>query len=401
MGGCWVCRVMGWSNPGGDEMAESSVRSVGRFWPWGPGSAVAATGLLLVLLLGTVAVLRIAADWPHERWEAALLVGAALVSFLPIALVVLGSVAESQGSVSFRGLSLTFGTAVREVAAVASRAAMSVPRNVAHEGVNVGDSGNTEVLKVMRDVTNAEVVVVDLEDGHAWWDSRLLLLCVGCASHGRPKAVVFVGTVNGTRRVFVGWASPSDIVAAILRADRQLAYAHAVAQAYVRQAELSFPGRAPVGDVPVPTTVVHASIPPGQPTVWPDRLFERHGEVTLLRQPADALVRALGETVTPLEEEGGVAHLSVVRVHELLDPVLHIASIAESASDEEWVEAALAFESDYLAVTDADVYRGLMRRSQLVGALLRAVFATIDAVRNHEDGRPPYGEVAEPTTPVP
>jgi hypothetical protein len=359
---------------GQDEKGSTAV----VFWPWGRRTAVAATGLLLVVLVGAVAVLRIAADWPDARWEAAFVLAAVLLSLLPIALLVLESVAQSQGSVSFRGVSVDFGAVAQAAAAEVTRSTIAIPRNVAEEGVDVGDSGHSEVLSVLREASRAEVVVVDLEDGHAWWDSRLLLLCAGAERQGRPTAVVFVATIDGVRRRFVGWADPADVVARILEADPELHYAYMVARASASRAELTFPGRAAPGAYPSVTPALDAA-PKPQHVVSDHELFERRAELQLPLAPAMALVKALGRTVHPLEEAGSVRHLSVVGLVELLAPVLHTRHTEESAPDDRWVSAVAALDLDYLVVTASGVYRGMAPRERLTRALLHAVVSALAA----------------------
>lgn len=353
------------------------------FWPWGRRSALAASGVLLVFLVGGVAVLRLTADWPDAQWEGAFALAAVLLSLIPIGLLVLAAVAESKGSVSFRGLSVDFGAAAQAAAATVTRSTISIPRNVTQEGVDIGDSGHAEVLSVLAEASRAEVVVVDLEDGHAWWDTRLLLLCAGAQLQGRPRTVVFVATVDTVARCFVGWSYPADVVAQILRATPDLRFAYATARTSVRRAELTFPGRAPPGSYPSVTPALPrlAGTDPIPTAVVNDHeLFDRQGEFELPQQPAMAFTRALGRTVHPLEDSGNVAQISVVRLRDLLTPVLHTSSTDQAASDDEWIRAVVDLDNEYLVVTKDGVYRGLAPQTHLTGALLKAlVLSTMDA----------------------
>jgi hypothetical protein len=352
------------------------------FWPWGRRSAVAASGLLLLILVGGVALLRIAADWPAARWEAAFVLAAVLLSLVPIGLLVLASVAQSQGSVSFRGVSLNFGATAQAVAASAATSTISIPRNVADEGVNIADSGHSEVLSVLRKASRADIVVVDLEDGHAWWDSRLLLLCAGAERQGRPRAVVFVGTVDRQDRRFVGWANPADVVQQMLKADREFEFAYAQAQTSMRRAELTFPAKAQQpNEYPnlVPALPAPAGVPQGIPVVSDHELFEPNADMLLPQPPAMAFSRALARTVAPRENSGNVGQLSVLRLRELLTPVLHTEHIEETAPDDAWVSAVVNLDSDYLVVTAGGAYVGLAPQAHLQRAILSAIVASLTA----------------------
>jgi len=364
------------------------------FWPWGRRSGIVLAGLLLVILVGGLIVLHFAADWPDARWEPAFLLAAVLLSLVPIGLLVLEAVAESQGSVSFRGVSVNFGAVAKAAAAVP--ATISVPRNVADEGVDVGDSGHSEVLSVLRNASRAEVVVVDLEDGHAWWDSRLLLLCAGAELQGSPAAVVFVATVDGVHRRFIGWARPGDVVQSILKADSELRFAHAVACTSMRRAELTFPSRSAPGTYPAITPALDTQ-PKPTPVVTDHELFDRHAETMLPQPPAVAMTRALGRTMHPIEEGERVGHVSVVRLLALLAPALRMARIEESASDDEWTGAVLNLEADFLAVTMGGVYQGLAPRSHLVRELLKTILMSLNASPGAVSPLPPDTAIAAHT----
>ncbi len=349
---------------------ERTETTAASFWPWGMRAALAATGVLLLVLVGGVALLRITADWPEARWEGAFVLAALLLSLVPLGLVVLESVASSHGSVSFRGVSLDFGAAAQAAAAAVNRSALAIPRNVAHQGLDIADSGHVEVLAVLRDASRAEVVVVDLEDGHAWWDSRLLLLCAGAQRAGRPRVVVFVATVAGQTRRFLGWAAPADVVPLLLRTSSELAYAHAVAATLTNRVQLTFPGRSGAGPQLQP-----AMPPPAEFSHFANdyQMFGQVGDLLLPESPATAFTRALASTVQPLEREHRTTDVTAIKLLELLTPVLHRGHIDEQAADAEWLQAAVRLDSEYLGVTDAGVYRGLVTQVHLQRALLAAM----------------------------
>jgi hypothetical protein len=56
----------------------------------------------------------------------------------------------------------------------------------------VTDSATTQILDTLRQATGDYVVVVDLEDGKAWWETRLLVLLAGAVRLGKPDKIVFV-----------------------------------------------------------------------------------------------------------------------------------------------------------------------------------------------------------------
>ena len=60
----------------------------------------------------------------------------------------------------------------------------------------------TQILDALREATACEVVIIDLEDGQAWWETRLLVLLAGAVRLKRPERVVFVGKDGGVDRSF-------------------------------------------------------------------------------------------------------------------------------------------------------------------------------------------------------
>jgi hypothetical protein len=59
-------------------------------------------------------------------------------------------------------------------------------------GQLLDDSGTVQILETLRAAVRHQVAVVDLDDGTAWWETRLLVLCAGAARQGRPNAIVFL-----------------------------------------------------------------------------------------------------------------------------------------------------------------------------------------------------------------
>lgn len=100
--------------------------------------------------------------------------------------------------------------------------------SVAVVGTNIGvragpvnDSSSSQVLASLEDAVKNEVVIVDLEEGQGWWERRLLVLLAGAARLGRPRAAVFLGTINGRSRHFLGWAYSRELLHNLRRADER------------------------------------------------------------------------------------------------------------------------------------------------------------------------------------
>ena len=227
-------------------------RSDGPFWPWSRRWAVVSSFVLVVVLLTLTIVLSATADWPSERHEGTVLVIALILGLLPLILVVLGSLTGG-GSVEVLGIALRFPEARPE------RQEISLPPQMGlRPGVPLADAGTRAVVEVLKEAVHTEVAVVDLADGKAWWDTRLLVFCAGAARIGRPRAVVLTAILADTGPgTFLGWAPPDELRDRLLSRP-ELRRAYDQGHAWLRQWELAEPG---TGGAASPATPVPPRLP--------------------------------------------------------------------------------------------------------------------------------------------
>lgn len=102
-------------------------------------------------------------------------------------------------------------------------------------GRAISDSDTAQILHALHEAANTDMVVIDLEDGEAWWETRLLVLLAGAVRLGRPVAVVFVATDRGCPRRFQGWGEPAKLLRRILRVDPQYEQSYWAALTAARQ----------------------------------------------------------------------------------------------------------------------------------------------------------------------
>ena len=333
-------------------------RAPSRFWPFTPRTTLLIAVLVLVALLAAWGLLR---DLLHfDRVEAgAVLAGIVALSVLPILMLLLEGIGTGGGSIEIGQVKVDLTAAARaQVLTVA-------PPNVAASEV-IGDSGSHQIIEGLKRSRASRTVVVDLEEGHAWWESRLLILCEGAVRLGQPQVVVFTATRSGRVRQFVGWAHPAAIQRRLLDADPGFAAAHDSALGLAlaaRQTHGLAAGNAnPAGNAR-PQALLNKQfiVYPGgiQPT-GVGRLNEFLEEQLL----ADALA--------PSEIQGH-REITVSRLEELLAPVLRKGYVDRTDPDAEWFRKALRSDEEYLAVTDAGTYQGLMSRAQVVTEVLLAL----------------------------
>ncbi|MEV7545154.1 hypothetical protein [Streptomyces sp. NPDC089915] len=336
-----------------DSLRRSSKAKAGlAFWPFGVRAAVLLVPVLLVVLAVAWGAARNALGLGSVSAGWALLAIVAL-SVLPVLLVVLSGVASSGGTVELGTVKIAL------TAAAGARRGLAVPRNIVPEpGVSLTGDGGSGTLTSLRGLRGAEVVVVDLEDGHAWWEHRLLLLCAAASRLGRPAVVVFTAQLQGRPGRFAGWATPADLLQRLQEADPALrkAYLEASGQAAgVRMAEAS-------GPVPAARLMKELGLegmrglthPPPRETLSP--FLEEQ-----------LLARGVDRFDTSPDE------IDVPRLEQLFTPVLHTRALEHTDDDAAWLRAALLDEGDYIAFTDAGRYTGIMSGTAVARAALLAL----------------------------
>lgn len=188
-------------------MAESNGT---KLWPFSINYAIGAVPLVWVFFAILFALTRWLGRWPApdvDKWS---IPTVAVLSAIPLLLVLIDYLSQRQATLDIKGVKINFG-AVGE-----TREGFILPPNIGIPGQIVADSSPMQIVEVLEQTSGDEIAVVNIKNGNAWWLSRLLVLSAGATRAGNPKAVVFVGQVENTDGVFVGWASPDSIVNAIL-----------------------------------------------------------------------------------------------------------------------------------------------------------------------------------------
>jgi hypothetical protein len=334
-----------------------------RLWPFDIRIAVLWAPILFIILVVGLALLRQLVQWPPAALDQWVLLAILLVSLLPVLLAVLDLVAERGGAVSFRGVTLDF-------SAAKAAPSYTVPHNIGLPGMPVTDSGTENIVEALRGAATSDVIVVDLEDGDAWWETRLLVLIAGAVRIGSPDAVVFVAADGGVRGSFQGWAAPRDLLPPLLRADRRYRESYHRAKAWAGRWELAEP---PV----TPQAAGSRARPPAPPPPkLPAAISAPHPFIAL----EDGLPSAFGferllqsELGTHVEVHEKPRTIGIFRLEELFRPVLRTSSIDEDWPAAKKVDAILTTEDSYIAVTQAGRYLRLIPRVTGLAAVLRSV----------------------------
>jgi hypothetical protein len=339
----------------------------GRLWPAPRGAALLASAAILLVLIITVVVGRETIGWPTEGMTQWIVPAILIVSVIPLALTLVDLVAERGGKLGSRWLSVEFAAVVQPLPA------LEIPTNIV-PGTQITDRDRDALLQMLQSAYAHEVVEIDLEDGEAWWLSRLLILCAGAVHRSRPSALVFIATDATVPRVFQGWAPPGELLEGLLRRNAELRAAfhrarRAVDQLNVVGQQVATPAPGTGNETPTPRI-------PGwdfnNPPSWltneaKDNYYLVFSSNSILGPMAleQMIAKLLVGTEPP--PNGGV---SMAQLEELFGSILRTRKIERSDPIEMRLERLLTTPDKYVALTDAGQFVGLQRTEQAGRAVL-------------------------------
>jgi hypothetical protein len=337
-------------------------------WPFTPRTSIIAAILILLCLLLTLVILRLTLDWPSPESETTVLIGILLLSLTPIVLVLTDTIIERGGVVEYKGVKIDFSQAQRT-----ETPGITVPANIGVPGQAVADSGTNEILDALRQATTSDSVIIDLEEGHAWWETRLLVLIAGAVRHNQPRFVVFVATDGGVRTCYQGWAFASDLLPHLLKANPKYPHIYHSALAAARQWEMVEP-QGPGSQPPQPAWMQQPGNQPGLAGSHTWMAFDYNTGLPTPFFAEQLLASELGAKVEQIEPPRTI---SLVRLADLFRPVLHQEAIDESWSSERQLKAFFSHDSPYVALTENGRVKALVSRvsvlNTMVGKLVKAV----------------------------
>jgi hypothetical protein len=187
-----------------------------RFWPFKPRFSLIGVTIILLAFLSAAAVLRARFNWPSAQSENVLLIGVLVLSLLPIALALMDVIIERGAIVQYGGVKIDFSRSQAR-----APTGFAVAPNIGVQGQPVTDSSTTQIIDTLRRATASEIAIIDLEDGQAWWETRLLVLLAGAVRLKKPDKIVFLGTDAKVEHRFEGWAYTADLLPCLVSAHPQ------------------------------------------------------------------------------------------------------------------------------------------------------------------------------------
>ncbi len=302
------------------------------------------------------------AGWPSPTADSKVLGGILLLSLLPLGLLLADLVVERGAVVEYKGLKLDFS----RVSSTAPMASAFVPRNIGVPGKPVSDSDTTEIMATLSSTVDHDVAVVNLEDGDAWWETRLLVLAAGAARRQRPNAIVFTGTDGGVADRFQGWGSPRLIVERLLADNPVYQTIFDTVEAAARQWERVAPNPigSPAGAPPAPSCI------DGIAATYFRMAFDG---ATGLANPLRFEQLLASELGGQVEKPNPPRGISLVRLEDLFRPILRKGAIDENWPNQQQLEAFFSDNEPYIAITTNGCYQRLLPRSAAQNAILKSL----------------------------
>lgn len=325
-----------------------------RFWPFDARTGIITALAILSVGIVSIPLSRAILGWPGASIERFVLAAVFIAAALPILLMAFDVLAQTGGSVEYKGLKLNFSQLSR------STSAFSVPTNIGVRGEAVTDSSTTEILDTLRSAVSNDIVVIDLEDGTAWWETRLLVLLAGAVRLGSPEIMVFVATKGGRRHVFQGWAPSESLLHLLLEADSDYRRIYHSVQSAARQ---------------------WALVPPGQPfPPWIQGLaltYQWMASAQGSDLPNELAAEQLlaSELGDKIESPGSPRTISMVRLEELFAAELRTDSVDEDWDQERQNEAFLTTDASHLTLTRRGEYVALINRMRILNAAVRSLLS--------------------------
>lgn len=330
-----------------------------RLWPFRPKASLVAAILIFIVLLVMAAISR-NLGYMEGVSDNSLLIGILIFSLLPILLLLVDNFMDRGGSIEYKGVKINFAQ-VPQLTTVG----FTVPINIGVPSQSVSDSDTTRIIDALQKATSCNVVIIDLEGGKAWWETRLLVLLAGAARRGRPDKVVFVATEYTTPNSFLGWAHSTDLLKLLLTAHPQYLRSYHAAMAAGKQWELVEPFN-PL-DPPIIPPPVPPIIQPGLALSHPGLAFTNGLPNEFF--PEQLLAADLGNQVE--RQPGGPRHITVTRLEELFRSILERQHIDLAWSTERQYETYFESDADFLAVTKNRSYQTMVSKLAILNTIVK------------------------------
>lgn len=344
-----------------------------KLWPYSKLLAFAAIPVVWVFFVLVCMLGKRYAGWQNMLQGTIVLIVAA-ISFLPLLMLLLDFFSDKKAVLDFKGVKVDFSQIDLDAPALKSNS-FGLPDNIGISGPIISDTSPMDIIETLEKAVNQEVVVLNLKSGEAWWVTRLLALCAGAVRSGSPSALVFIGKKENTQHVFLGWATPKDLLQAILD-DRNKEYKIRYEKAIRIAAQVLLFKDSPLAhllNTAPPPLIPHAVSASDITRYTTDPRYAQRGkeiteQIIMDQMASDFAYLPVGS----LEKEPDKLTLS--RLEELFAPCLYKKAIDLGAAKEQQVCELLQSTTPYIALVKKGKYDSILKQSDGERLILNELF---------------------------
>lgn len=333
-----------------------------KLWPYSRGLAIAAIPIILLLSVLIVIGFYEFFGWQEQeinRWVILLI---AVISFIPLILVLLDFFASSRAVLDVRGIKIDFSNIDIDNPEF-KRHPIGIPDNIGVKGPIISDTAPMDILSALNETIQSELAVINLGRGNSWWVTRLLALAAGAVRVDAPEAFVFIGDQENTPNHFLGWAKPGDVLEAVLQDKEQYKIRYQKSMRIAKQFELFRDPDLLPGGITLPNEVTRYTN---------DVRYTQSDENVAEQILLDQLALAYGYDDTGSLEEPP-DRLTLGRLMELFGHCLYRQTIDLADHTESQIRSLIDSKTPFLALVNHGVFDSMLKREDGEWLILKAL----------------------------
>lgn len=334
-----------------------------KFWSYNTAKSVIASAIIFAGLPFFFLVLHFWLGWPHTDSVTVILIGIFILGILPILLALLDIIVERGGKVELKYFAIDLSKFTQNISP-----GITIPANIGIRGTAVYDSDTVKILDALKESKKSDVIVIDIEDGKAWWETRLLVLLSGAVRVGTPDKIVFRGTILGQEQTYIGWGYASELFEKLLPKNSKYEKAYFASKAAAKQWELIEPLD--------PSLLSNIILPFQFGLVAGSKqnlVFDPQTGLPNEYVQEQILQSLLGLTVETFEQASGTLNITHGKLIDLFNDVLKKDQLDETWTKEEQVRVFFQNDLPYFTLTNNGKYLRMVSRLSIINEMFKNV----------------------------
>lgn len=341
----------------------------GKLWPYSSMAAFLLVPLIWLVLAAALYLGEQTLGWPDSGSRNIVNLAVLAAGFVPFILVLFDFLSSRGAVLSYKDWKIDF-CHVDLNRPELRRESFGLPANIGVAGPIVSDTAPMDIIDTLRQASHHEIVVIDLQDGDAWWVTRLLALSTGAVRAGTPKALVFVGKQENQDLRFLGWSRPADILDSILRSKQEYERRYQRAMRIAMQVEMYGANEFVPQWSPQAFSLLHLDV----------QRYTINSAYTKLGAAVPEQI--LMDQLARFEQEGGYLEnppdrLTVGRLNDLFGHCLYRGQIDLEWSREKQISVLLNSTTQYVALARGGRFESILKREDGERLITRELYSQL------------------------